>query len=73
MQEEKNTLEEDILTTEMSDEELDLIYKRYKVMQHKNSDSMKDIEAEAYELVQQYNAGMARTEKDRAIRDYGQL
>ncbi len=32
LHEEKNTIEEDMLTTELSDEELDLIYKRYKYM-----------------------------------------
>ena len=51
MQEEKDTLEEEILTTEMSDEELDLVYKRYKEMQFENSNKMRDIESEAYDLI----------------------
>ena len=29
---EKETIEEEMLTTELSDEELDLVYKRYKIM-----------------------------------------
>lgn len=68
MHEEKNTIEEDMLTTELSDEELDLIYKRYKVMQWRNNDKMRDLDEEAYNLVQKYNAGTARTDKDRALR-----
>ena len=44
----------------MSDEELDVLYKRYKVMQHQNDDRLVDVEAEAYELVQQFNAGAAK-------------
>ena len=65
---EKESIEEEMLTTELSDEELDLVYKRYKIMQHKNSDKLKDIEGEAYELVQQFNAGIARTKQDRPLR-----
>lgn len=57
---EKDTFEEELMTTELSDEGLDLLYKRYKVMQNQNSDALKDIETEAYELVQQFNAGTAK-------------
>jgi hypothetical protein len=51
LHEEKNTIEEDMLTTELSDEELDLIYKRYKYMQAQNSDVMREAEEEAQELI----------------------
>jgi hypothetical protein len=56
------TVEEEMLTTEMSDEGLDLIYKRYKLMQWENDTAMRDAEGEAYELVQSFNAGNARSE-----------
>jgi hypothetical protein len=39
-----------MLTTEMSDEELDLVYKRYKIMQLTNDETIAEIEEEAYEL-----------------------
>jgi hypothetical protein len=57
----------------MSDEELDVLYKRYKVMQHQNDDRLVDVEAEAYELVQQFNAGSAKNQEDRQISDPSQL
>lgn len=47
--------------------ELDLIYKRYKLMKHQNDTSLKDIEEEAKEFVQQYKAGKAKYE-DRIVR-----
>lgn len=36
LQNERPTLEEEILTTELSDAELDLLYKRYKFLQVEN-------------------------------------
>ena len=61
---EKQELEEEILTTELSDEELDLIYKKYKLLQWRNSDKLKDINQEAYDLAQSFGAGTARTGED---------
>ena len=50
-------IEEELFTTELSDEELDLVYKRYKVIQGQNSDKMRDIDEEVTELIQSFNAG----------------
>jgi hypothetical protein len=50
MTKEEKTLEEEIITTELSDEELDLMYKRYKVL-------TTEIEEEA--LIQQFKGGKA--------------
>jgi len=44
---ERPTAEEELMTTEMSDEEADLLYKRYKILQSENTDSLRDIEEEA--------------------------
>lgn len=71
---EKPTLEEQILTSEMSDEELDLIYKRYKFMQAENTGLLREIDVEAREFVQNFNAGTAKAsgkkegDEDRSIR-----
>lgn len=51
LQVEKPTLEEEILTSEMSDEALDLVYKRYKFMQAENTGMMREIDVEAKEFV----------------------
>ncbi len=56
---EKPSLEEEMLTTELSDEGLDLIYKRYKSMQWESKDAVREIEQEATDLVQQYHTGTA--------------
>lgn len=69
VQDEKPTIEEEIMTTELSDEELDLVYKRYKLMQAENNDFMRDADEEANELIQKYNANAAKSQfSDRAIR-----
>lgn len=75
LHEEKDTFEEELMTTELSDEGLDLLYKRYKVMQYQNSDALRDIETEAYELVQQFNAGTAKhaDESGRSMRSPNDL
>lgn len=52
LQNEKPTPEEEILSTELSDEGLDLLYKRYKVMQTINNTTMEDMENDARELMQ---------------------
>ena len=59
--------EEEIMTTELSDMELDLIYKRYKFMQMENDESLRNADEEAYEFMQKYNAGKARV-NDRPVR-----
>jgi hypothetical protein len=51
LQVEKPTLEEEILTSELSDEALDLVYKRYKFMQAENTGMMREIDVEAKEFV----------------------
>jgi hypothetical protein len=51
LQNEKPTPEEEILSTELSDESLDLLYKRYKIMQTYNNTTMEDMENEAKELL----------------------
>jgi hypothetical protein len=61
VQDEKPTIEEEIMTTELSDEELDLVYKRYKLMQAENNDFMRDADEEANELIQKYNANAAKS------------
>jgi hypothetical protein len=60
VQVEKPTLEEEILTSEMSDESLDLVYKRYKFMQAENTGKLREIDVEAKEFVQNFSAGSAR-------------
>jgi hypothetical protein len=60
IQNEVPTIEEEVITTELSDVELDVIYKRYKLSQTKNTDVMKNMEEEAYELAQKYTAGKAQ-------------
>lgn len=62
LQVEKPTLEEEILTSEMSDEALDLVYKRYKFMQAENTGMMREIDVEAKEFVQNFNAGQAKAQ-----------
>jgi len=64
LQEEKPTLEEEILTSEMSDEELDLVYKKYKLMQAENKGMLREIETEAQEFIQNFSAGNARTSQN---------
>lgn len=61
LQDEKPSIEEELMTTELSDEELDLVYKRYKLMQAENNDFMRDAEEEANELIQKYNANAAKS------------
>lgn len=68
LSEEKKSLEEEMLTTELSDEGLDLIYKRYKMMKWDNSDALRDLDEEAAELFSQYNSGLARNEDESEIR-----
>lgn len=66
----KPSIEEEMMTTEMSDEELDLVYKRYKIMQHRNKESMQDNENEAHQLITAYNAKRAFTRgKDPSFKD----
>ena len=62
VQNEKPTPEEEILTSEMSDEALDLVYKRYKFMQAENAGKLREIDVEAKEFVQNYNAGQAKAQ-----------
>lgn len=57
---ERPTAEEELMTTEMSDEEADLLYKRYKLLQSENTNSLRDIEEEAQQLIQDYTTGAAR-------------
>jgi hypothetical protein len=64
LQEEKPTLEEEILTSEMSDEELDLVYKKYKFMQAENQGKLREIETEAQEFIQNFNAGSAKSSQN---------
>lgn len=59
LQVEKPTLEEEILTTEMSDEELDLVYKKYKFMQAENNGMLREIDTETQGFIQNFNAGSA--------------
>jgi hypothetical protein len=75
LQNERPTIEEEILTTELSDEELDLMYKRYKFMQSENVGAMKEIDDEARELVSKFQAGEARSpfDKERSIRNPNDL
>ena len=74
MNEEKPILEDEILTTELSDEGLDLIYKRYKLMQWENTDTLRDLDEEAVDLVTQFNAGTAtNTAGDRRMRSPAEL
>lgn len=47
LQNERPSPEEEILTTELSDAELDLMYKRYKFIQSENSVDIEDMELEA--------------------------
>ena len=61
LHEKKDSVEDEILTTELSEEELDIIYKKYKMAQYLNSDKIRDIEEEAAELVQDFNAGSAKS------------
>lgn len=44
---EQPTIEEELFTTELSEEELDLVYKRYKVMQGQNLDRLREVDEEA--------------------------
>lgn len=57
--EEKGDLDE-IISTEMSDEETDYIYQRYKVMLYENKVSMEDIDekAEGLHMSMRLNKGM---------------
>ena len=64
LQNERPTAEEEMLTTELSDVELDLIYKRYKFMQSENKDSMEEIDEEARALVAKFQQGEARAPSD---------
>lgn len=74
LNEEKPNLEDEILTTELSDEGLDLIYKRYKLMQWENADALRDLDEEAVELVTQFNAGTATNAAgDRRMRSPAEL
>jgi hypothetical protein len=73
LSEEKKSLEEEMLTTELSDEGLDLVYKRYKMMKWDNSDALRDLDEEAAELFSQYNSGLARNEDESEIRGPLQL
>jgi len=72
LQVEKPTVEEEILTSEMSDEELDIVYKRYKFMQAENTGKLREIDVEAKEFIQNFNAGSAKTAgshgDDRSVR-----
>lgn len=72
LQEEKPTIEEEILTSEMSDEALDLVYKRYKFMQAENTGMLREIDDEAKDFVQNFNAGSAKalaaSGEDRSVR-----
>ena len=60
VQEEKPTLEEEILSSEMSDEALDLVYKRYKFMQAENTGKLREIDVEAKDFVQNFSSGSAK-------------
>lgn len=63
-----------MLTTELSDEELDIIYKKYKLAQYMNSDKIRDIEEEAAELLQDFNAGSAKIgDNDRRVKSQEDL
>jgi hypothetical protein len=53
-------MEEEILTSEMSDEALDLVYKRYKFMQAENTGKLREIDVEAKDFVQNFSAGSAK-------------
>ena len=72
LQVEKPTIEEEILTSEMSDEALDLVYKRYKFMQAENTGLLREIDDEAKEFVQNFNACSAKAQatsgEDRSVR-----
>ncbi len=48
----------------MSDEELDLVYKKYKFMQAENQGMLREIETEAQEFIQNFSAGNARTSQN---------
>ena len=56
----------------MSDEALDLVYKRYKFMQAENTGMLREIDEEAKEFVQNFNAGAAKAlnnqGEDRSVR-----
>lgn len=56
----ENSINDEVFTTELSDEGLDLVYKRYKILQAENSDIMRDIDEEAKEFIQNYNSGKAK-------------
>ncbi len=76
LQNEKPTPEEEILSTELSDESLDLLYKRYKIMQTYNNTTMEDMENEAKELLQSFSAGNAKAMYDygeRSVRSYDEI
>ena len=61
LQNERPSPEEEILTTELSDAELDLMYKRYKFIQSENSVDIEDMELEAKQLIQKYSTGEAKS------------
>jgi hypothetical protein len=61
---ERPDLDEQIFTTELSDEGIDLMYKRYKMMQVENTDLIRDLEADAKELLQKYSTGSAVSSLD---------
>lgn len=71
---EDKDIEDELLTTELSDMELDIIYKRYKLMQAENTDFLRDIEEEARDLMQNFSAGKAMTEDgERRVRSPREL
>ena len=56
-----------MITTELSDEGLDMVYKRYKVLQYMNYKDEEDMEEEAQDLISEFNAGFAKTEDDHNV------
>ena len=75
LQNERPTPEEEILTTELSDAELDLLYKRYKFIQTENNQNIQEIEEEAKALMAKFQTGEARSPSDpeRSIRSPNEL
>jgi hypothetical protein len=59
MTKEEKTLEEEIITTELSDEELDLMYKRYKVLTTEIEEEVGSIDDQVKALIQQFKGGKA--------------
>lgn len=60
----ENSVNDEVFTTELSDEGLDLVYKRYKILQAENSDVMREVDEEAREFIQNFNAGKAKQGDD---------